>query len=157
MLRILPLLLVWLLALPGCATSQAQRNKVIAVDVHAVVAAVDDAEHLYSDSPAAQKWNTEPYSKDPECQPPSTVACRSRHAVFSSYMVTALKAGKALTEAVRVTPVGAGGKVSLAQVSGALEAITPIVTDFLPANSTIAVTLVAAKDAVLKILPLFLE
>lgn len=141
----------------GCASSQIERNKVVAVDVHAVLAAIDDAEHLYSGSPAATTWNTEPYSKDPECQAPSTVACRSRHAVFSGYMVTALKSGKALTEAVRATPVSAGGKASLAQVSGALEALTPIVTESLPANSTIAVTLVAAKDAVLKILPLFLE
>jgi hypothetical protein len=131
----------------GCASTSVQRAKQVSVDVHAVLAAVDDAERtLCNPDPgmtvchsAVPAWTTE------------------KHQQFSAQLVQALKAGRALNEGVRITPVSPQAKTDLATVSAALEQLTALAADALPANSTVVIALTAAKDGVLRILPLFLE
>lgn len=141
----------------ACATTQIERARQVSVNVHTALAVVDDAEMAFSQSNALPAWNADPFSGDPRCTPPSTEPCRTRHQVFSEHMKTALKAGLALNQGVRLAPVAPEAKADLATVSSALESLTAVVAGVLPPNSTITVTLTAAKDAVLKILPLFLE
>jgi type II secretory pathway component PulF len=109
------------------------------VDVHAVLAAVDDAEMTLYQSHSIPSWTAE------------------KHADFSKHLVTALQAGKRLNEGVKAVPVSGQTKADLAAVSAELEAVTSLVKDILPPNSTVVIALTAAKDAVLRLLPLFLE
>ena len=96
-----------LLLLTACATSQVQKARVVSVDVHAVLAAVDDAEQTLYTSKAV--------------------------------------------------PVTGQTKADLTAVSAELEAVTELVKGVLPPNSTVVIALTAAKDAILRLLPLFLE
>ena len=135
--RTLPVLAA-LLFIAACATSQVQKARVVSVDVHAVLAAVDDAEMTLYQSHSVPGWTD------------------AKHAEFSKHMVVALKAGKALNEGVKAVPIGGQTKADLTAVSAELEAVTGLVKDILPPNSTVVIALTAAKDAVLRLLPLFL-
>ena len=143
--------------LVACATSQVQKARTVSVDVHSVLAAVDDSERAFSASSLAGSWNTAPYAGDPQCKAPSTLPCRTRHQYFGVVMIDALKAGKALNEGVRSVPVSDGAKVNLATVSTELGTLTDLIVGVLPPDSKVAVSITAAKDAVLRLLPLFLE
>jgi hypothetical protein len=123
-----------------------QKARTVSVDVHAVLAAVDDAEMALCNK-----------GVDGECKSLVPAWTTEKHRDFSAHMVTALKAGRTLNEAVRTLPASQDGKASLAVVSQELETLTAIVKDALPANSTVTVALTAAKDAVLALLPLFLS
>jgi len=128
-----------LLLLTACATSQVQKARVVSVDVHAVLAAVDDAEQTLYQSKAVPAWTEE------------------KHQEFSKHLIVALKAGRALNEGVKAVPVTGQTKADLTAVSAELEAVTELVKGVLPPNSTVVIALTAAKDAVLRLLPLFLE
>jgi hypothetical protein len=130
----------------GCATTQVQKSRHVSVDVHAVLAAVDDAEMALCNK-----------GVDGECKSLLPAWTTEKHRDFSAHMVVALKAGRAVNEAVRTLPTAPDGKANLAIVSAELENLTAIVKDALPANSTVTVALTAAKDAVLALLPLFLS
>jgi type II secretory pathway component PulF len=127
------------LFLAACATTQVQKARVVSVDVHAVLAAVDDAEQTLYQSKAVPGWTAE------------------KHAEFSKHLVVALKAGRALNEGVKAVPITGQTKADLTAVSAELEAVTALVKDVLPPNSTVVIALTAAKDAILRLLPLFLE
>jgi len=128
-----------LLLLTACATSQVQKARVVSVDVHAVLAAVDDAEQTLYQSKAVPAWTEE------------------KHQEFSKHLIVALKAGRALNEGVKAVPVTGQTKADLTAVSAELEAVTELVKGVLPPNSTVVIALTAAKDAILRLLPLFLE
>ena len=128
-----------LLLLTACATSQVQKARVVSVDVHAVLAAVDDAEQTLYTSKAVPAWT------------------EAKHQEFSKHLIVALKAGRALNEGVKAVPVTGQTKADLTAVSAELEAVTELVKGVLPPNSTVVIALTAAKDAVLRLLPLFLE
>jgi hypothetical protein len=128
-----------LLLLTACATSQVQKARVVSVDVHAVLAAVDDAEQTLYTSKAVPAWTEE------------------KHQEFSKHLIVALKAGRALNEGVKAVPVTGQTKADLTAVSAELEAVTELVKGVLPPNSTVVIALTAAKDAILRLLPLFLE
>lgn len=123
----------------ACATSQVQKARVVSVDVHAVLAAVDDAEQTLYASKAVPAWTEE------------------KHQEFSKHLIVALKAGRALNEGVKAVPVTGQTKADLTAVSAELEAVTELVKGVLPPNSTVVIALTAAKDAILRLLPLFLE
>ncbi len=146
MTRYLPILMLGLLALPACATSQVNKAKQVSVDVHAVLAAIDDAEMALCNK---QVDNT--------CKSVVPQWTTEKHAEFSKHMVIALKAGLALNEGVRTVPVSSGAKVDLTTVSAELEILTDLVKSVLPPSSTVVIALTAAKDAILAILPLFLQ
>ena len=123
----------------ACATSQIQKARQVSVDVHSVLAAVDDAERAIYTSHTVPAWTD------------------AKHAEFSQHLVVALKAGKALNEGVRSAPVSDGAKVSLTTVSTELGTLTGLITGALPPDSKVTLAITAAKDAVLRLLPLFLE
>lgn len=133
-----PLLLLALVA-SACATTQIQKARTVSVDVHATLAAVQDAEMALYASKAVPGWTVE------------------KHQAFNQHLVVALKAGRALNEGVRTAPVSSGAKVDLATVSGELETLTGLLAGVLPPGHPVVTAVSAAKDAVLALLPLFLE
>jgi hypothetical protein len=135
----LSIVAVSLCLLVACATSQVQKARTGSVDVHSVLAAVDDAERSIYTSHTVPQWTD------------------AKHQQFSQHLIVALKAGKALNEGVRSVPVSDGAKVNLATVSTELGTLTDLIVGVLPPDSKVAVSITAAKDAVLRLLPLFLE
>lgn len=135
-----------LLASQACATSKVAKARQVSVDVHAVLAAVDDAEHALCNADAVG-----------ECHSAVPAWTTEKHKAFSAQMIKALEAGRALNEGVRSVPVSPQAKADLTTVSAALESLTSLVQGVLPPGSTVSVALTAAKDGVLRILPLFLE
>ena len=131
--------LVAVLLLMACASAGVQKARIVSVDVHAVLAAVDDAEQTLYQSKAVPAWTEE------------------KHQEFSKHLIVALKAGRALNEGVKAVPVTGQTKADLTAVSAELEAVTELVKGVLPPNSTVVIALTAAKDAILRLLPLFLE
>jgi hypothetical protein len=145
----LPLLLVLgLSTLPssGCASTQIQKVQQVSVDLHAILAAVDDAEMALCNKQI-----------DGTCKSVVPAWTTDKHKEFSTHMVLALKAGRAVNEAVRTAPVSTGAKIDLLTVSSELETLTSLIVGVLPPGHAVAIALTAAKDAVLKILPLFLQ
>ena len=69
-------------AFVGCAARQVERSRQVSVNVHAVLAAVDDAEMTLFKSGSLPAWTAD------------------KHQDFSKHMATALRAGKALNESV---------------------------------------------------------
>jgi len=135
-----------LLAAQACATSQAQKARQVSVDVHAVLAAVDDAEDALCNADGAG-----------ECHSAVPAWTTAKHKAFSAAFVKVLQSGRALNEGVRSTPVSPQAKADLATISAGLETVTALVTGVLPPTHTVSIALVAAKDGVLRVLPLFLE
>lgn len=134
----LPLVVALALTLAACATTQIQKARQVSIDVHASLATVQDLEAaLY-----ASGW--------PQWTP-------EKHRAFNVQLVIALKAGRALNEAVRYTPVSGEAKADLVTLSNALEAMTAIVVDALPPGHRLVAAITTAKDLVLSILPLILE
>jgi hypothetical protein len=144
--RSLAPILAALFLFAACATTQVQKARIVSVDVHAVLAAVDDAEMTLC--------NKQP---DNTCKSSVPAWTTEKHVEFSKHLVTALKAGRALNEGVKAVPITGQTKADLTAVSAELEAVTGLVKDILPPNSTVVIALTAAKDAVLRLLPLFLE
>lgn len=140
------LLLIGFLALPSCATTQIQKVQQVSVDLHAILAAVDDAEMALCNK-----------QLDGSCKSVVPAWTTEKHKEFSVHMVLALKAGRAVNEAVRTAPVSTGAKIDLLTVSNELETLTTLIVGVLPPGHAVAIALTAAKDAVLKILPLFLQ
>jgi hypothetical protein len=120
----------------ACASTQVKRARVVSVDVHAVLAAVDDAEMTLC--------NKQP---DNTCKSSVPGWTTEKHQEFS----------KRLNEGVKAIPITGQTKADLTAISAEIEAVTALVKDVLPANSTVVISLTAAKDAILRLLPLFLE
>jgi hypothetical protein len=90
-LSLAPILALALLV-SACATTQVQKSRQVAVDVHATLAAVQDAEAALYAAGTVPAWTQE------------------KHQQFNAHLVIALKAGKALTEGVGTLPIPAGTK-----------------------------------------------
>ncbi len=123
----------------ACATTQVQRSQQVSVDVHAALAAIQDSETVLNDSHAVAAWTPE------------------KHRQFNAALVPALQAGRALNEGVRAIPVAPNAKADLATVSEALTKLDAIVAGSLPADHKVALAIHAATQAVLQLLPLFLQ
>jgi type II secretory pathway component PulF len=139
-------ILAALFLVAACASTQVKRARVVSVDVHAVLAAVDDAEMTLC--------NKQP---DNTCKSSVPGWTTEKHVEFSKHLVTALQAGKRLNEGVKAIPITGQTKADMTAISAEIEAVTALVKDVLPANSTVVISLTAAKDAILRLLPLFLE
>jgi hypothetical protein len=123
----------------ACAARSAENARTVSVNVHAVLAAVDDAEMALYQSKAVPQWTQE------------------KHVEFSKSMKTALTAGKALNESVRVVPLTGQAKADLDTVLAQLDILITLVDDTLPADSRVKAELLRASQAALRLLPLFLE
>lgn len=123
----------------ACASSPVQKAQQVSVDVHAALAAIQDAETVLNDTHAVAAWTPE------------------KHRQFNAALVPALQAGRALNEGVRVIPVSPAAKADLATVSDTLTKLDAIVADTLPADHKVALAIHAATQAVLQLLPLFLQ
>src|SRR5574341_621902 len=109
-----PLALVLALNLMACASSQIQKARTVSVDVHAALAAVQDAEAALYTSGAIPAWTAE------------------KHRAFNAELVVALKAGRALNEGVRYTPMAETAKADLVTVSTELGRLTDLLVGVLP-------------------------
>lgn len=125
--------------LASCATTQVQRARQVSVSVHATLAAVDDAESALFKSGAVPAWTED------------------KHKAFSARLIVALKAGKSLNEAVRVVPLTGQAKADLQIVSTELRVLSEFVESVLPPDNKVRITLGKAMEAVLAVLPIFLE
>lgn len=142
-----PLLVITLIAFTAaCAARTAERARSVSVNVHAALAAADDAEMTLC--------NPQP---DKTCQSILPAWTTEKHRAFSARMIVALKAGKALNEGVRVVPVTGQAKADLATVSAELGVLTELVEGVLPPESAVRQKIGKATTAVLQLLPLFLE
>lgn len=135
-----------LLLAQACATTKVQKARSVSVDVHAVLAAVDDAEAALCNADAQG-----------ECHSAVPAWTTAKHKEFGAALIKALEAGRSLNEGVRSVPVSPESKADLATVSATLETLTGLVQGTLPPTSTVSVALAAAKDGVLRVLPIFLE
>lgn len=122
--------------LAACATTQVQKARQVSVDVHATLAAIQDAENQLYASQSVPQWTPE------------------KHQQFNAALVVALKAGRAFNEGVRTAPDAAAG-TNLAVVSGQIQQLSQIVQDTLPLSSPVVAAINIAKDAVLQVLPIF--
>lgn len=123
----------------ACAARTAERGRQVSVNVHTVLATLDDGERALYESGAVPAWTAE------------------KHQEFSKRLVVALKAGKALNESVRLVPVTGQAKADLATVSAELGVLTSLVEGVLPPDHPVRLTLGKATQVVLEVLPLFLE
>lgn len=123
----------------SCPPDQVDRARQVSVDVHAVLAAVDDAEHALYDTKLVPQWT------------------EAHHRSFSEKMIVALHAGRALNTAVRQVPIPPTAKTDLTIVTEMLQQLTTLLEGTIPPDTPLARKLVQAKDAVLALLPLFLE
>ena len=124
---------------PGCASTPVQRAQHVSVDVHATLAAVQDAEAALYSSGATPAWTGD------------------KHRDFNKHLAIALRAGRALNEAVRSAPVAPAAKVDLATVSQEVAILSDLLAGVLPPDSGVARAIATAKDAILAVLPVFLE
>lgn len=138
-LRALTPLLVLALLVSACATTQVQRSRQVAIDVHATLAAVQDAETALYTSGTVAAWTQE------------------KHQQFNAHLVIALKAGKALTEGVGTLPIPAGTKLDLVTVSEEVKALNVLIGQTLPADSAVAKAVGQVTADILSLLPLFLS
>lgn len=123
----------------ACAARTAEKARSVSVNVHAVLAAVDDAEMNLYQSKAVPQWTAE------------------QHITFSRHMKTALQAGRALNESVRIVPITGQAKADLNTVVAELTILSGLVEQTLPPDSSVRLRLNTATQAVLRLLPLFLE
>jgi hypothetical protein len=123
----------------ACAARTAERARQVSVNVHAVLAAVDDAEMTLYQSKAVTQWTQE------------------KHIEFSKQMKVALQAGRALNESVRVVPVTGQAKADLETVTAQLDILIGLTEGVLPPDSRVRAELIRASRAALQLLPLFLE
>ena len=145
-LRLSALVPLIALTLAACASTPLQKAQHASVDLHAVLAAVQDAETALCAKGA-----------DGECHSAIAAWTTAKHREFNSHLVVALKAGKAVNEAVRTAPVSPADKLNLSTVSNEVQALAGLIVGVLPADSPTAKTIDGAKDAILVILPLFLS
>jgi hypothetical protein len=123
----------------ACATTQVQKSRQVAVDVHATLAAVQDAEASLYAAGTVPAWT------------------QAKHQQFNAHLVIALKAGKALTEGVGTLPIPAGTKLDLVTVSEEVKALNALIAQSLPADSAVAKAVGQVTDDILSLLPLFLS
>jgi type II secretory pathway component PulF len=128
-----------LLVTGACAARTAEKARTVSVNVHAVLAAVDDAEMNLYQGKSVPQWTQE------------------KHAEFSQHMKTALQAGRALNESVRIVPITGQAKADLSTVVAELNILSGLVEQTLPPDSAVRLRLNTATQAVLRLLPLFLE
>jgi hypothetical protein len=142
----LPLLLSLALLVSSCASTPLQKAQQGSVNLHEVLAAVQDAELALCAK-----------GTDGECHSAVPAWTTAKHREFNSHLVVALKAGKAVNEAVRTAPVSPADKLNLSTVSNEVGVLAGLVTGVLPPDSPTAKTISGAKDAILALLPLFLS
>lgn len=123
----------------ACAARTVEKARAVSVNVHAVLAAVDDAELALYQSKAVPQWTQE------------------KHVEFSKHMKTALVAGKALNESVRVVPLTGQAKADLQTVTAQLDILIGLAESTLPTDSKVRLELLRAARATLQVLPFFLE
>ena len=128
------------------ASTAIQRGQQASVNLHAVLAAVQDSEMALCNK-----------GTDGQCHSALPSWTTEKHREFNTHLVVALKAGKAVNEAVRTAPVSPADKLNLTTVANEVTALTDLVTGVLPLDSPTAKTIAGAKDAILALLPLFLS
>ncbi len=141
-----PFLFVIALLVSSCASTPVQKAQQGSVNLHDVLAAVQDAELALCAK-----------GSDGECHSAIPQWTTAKHREFNTHLVVALKAGKAVNEAVRTAPVSPADKLNLSTVSNEVKALSDLIVGVLPPDSTTAKTIEGAKDAVLIILPIFLS
>jgi hypothetical protein len=135
---LLPVLLAVGLTSSACATTQVQTARKVSVDIHATLAAVQDAEAALYASGVVPAWTAE------------------KHRAFNAQLVIALKAGRAFNEAVRMAPEAPAAQANLATISTQVAQLAAILVDVLPPGHPVAVAVAKAKDAILALLPIVL-
>lgn len=130
----------------GCASAPIVKAQHASVDLHAILATVQDAETALCNKGA-----------DAQCHSAVPAWTTAKHAEFNGHLVVALKAGKAFNEAVRTAPVGPAEKLNFASASNEVAALADLIKGVLPPDSPTAKTIDTAKDAILALLPLFLS
>jgi hypothetical protein len=135
-----------LLMLTSCASSQIQRARQVDVDVHAAIAALDDAEMALC-NPDAQK----------QCHSAIPAYTTAIHSQANAHILTMLKAGQALNDAVIAAPVAPAAKVNLATVSDEVRQLNDLLKPVLPAGSNLLKAVDTVTQDILALLPLFLK
>lgn len=122
----------------ACAAKTAKQARTVSVNVHAILATVDDAERTLYQSGAVPAWTAE------------------KHQQFSEHLVIALKAGKALNQSVRVVPLDGQARVDLSTVSAELSVLASLVEGVLPDGHPVRVALNKAALAALELIPIII-